>query len=266
VLTYKAGSWIAEAPASGGVTDHGNLTGLDDDDHKQYLAISGSRAMTGILKLGNNRITGLAAGTAATDAANLGQVLQSSALAGGDLSGTFANLSIAKLQGKTVSAAAPAAGDALVWNGANWAPAKVTAAAPQLNYLPLATITRRDNNFYQVWFNIDAPRNAAVVQKFDEQVELVNIVIQGEDSTAPNFLTDITGVIASTAERNVFHITLKKTEMPFMRFTFSLAKIMVKVEGVPLLMSLATYAKQNNIKFLGSEKDDFATIFVRVDL
>jgi hypothetical protein len=37
---------------TGGATDHGALTGLADDDHSQYLLVSGSRAMTGPLKLG----------------------------------------------------------------------------------------------------------------------------------------------------------------------------------------------------------------------
>lgn len=36
---------------AGGVTDHGLLTGLGDDDHVQYLLINGSRAMTGLLTL-----------------------------------------------------------------------------------------------------------------------------------------------------------------------------------------------------------------------
>lgn len=40
-----------------GVTDHGALTGLADDDHTQYLLISGSRAMTGDLNMGSNAIT-----------------------------------------------------------------------------------------------------------------------------------------------------------------------------------------------------------------
>jgi hypothetical protein len=38
-------------------TDHGSLTGLLDDDHTQYLLVSGSRAMTGALDLGSNNIT-----------------------------------------------------------------------------------------------------------------------------------------------------------------------------------------------------------------
>lgn len=41
-------SW--ETPSSG-VTDHGALTGLGDDDHSQYLLVDGTRAMTGELSL-----------------------------------------------------------------------------------------------------------------------------------------------------------------------------------------------------------------------
>lgn len=37
--------------ASGATTDHGNLIGLLDDDHTQYLLIDGTRAMTGSLAL-----------------------------------------------------------------------------------------------------------------------------------------------------------------------------------------------------------------------
>jgi len=38
--------------------DHGNLTGLGDDDHTQYVLASGTRAMTGAIDL-----TGIAAGS-----------------------------------------------------------------------------------------------------------------------------------------------------------------------------------------------------------
>ena len=43
--------------AGGGVSDHGDLMGLDDDDHLQYLLASGTRAMAGDLNLGSNDIT-----------------------------------------------------------------------------------------------------------------------------------------------------------------------------------------------------------------
>jgi hypothetical protein len=41
----------------GAVLDHGSLTGLGDDDHTQYLLVSGTRAMAGDLDMGGNNIT-----------------------------------------------------------------------------------------------------------------------------------------------------------------------------------------------------------------
>ena len=43
-------------PGSTGVTAHGDLTGLLNDDHPQYLLVSGARAMTGALDLGTHNI------------------------------------------------------------------------------------------------------------------------------------------------------------------------------------------------------------------
>lgn len=40
-------TWDALEPISGGVEDHGALTGLSDDDHPQYALADGSRAFTG---------------------------------------------------------------------------------------------------------------------------------------------------------------------------------------------------------------------------
>lgn len=46
------------APAStSSVSDHGNLIGLTDDDHPQYLLASGSRTLTGNLNMGGNSVT-----------------------------------------------------------------------------------------------------------------------------------------------------------------------------------------------------------------
>jgi hypothetical protein len=44
------------AGASAAVTDHGALTGLGDDDHMQYLLVSGTRAMTGNLDMNSGNI------------------------------------------------------------------------------------------------------------------------------------------------------------------------------------------------------------------
>lgn len=43
--------------AGGGVTDHGALTGLSDDDHTQYLLVNGTRAMTGDLDMGGQDVS-----------------------------------------------------------------------------------------------------------------------------------------------------------------------------------------------------------------
>lgn len=53
VLTWNSGSsrWEPQAAASG-VTDHGLLTGLSDDDHTQYLLADGTRALSGNLAVG----------------------------------------------------------------------------------------------------------------------------------------------------------------------------------------------------------------------
>jgi hypothetical protein len=48
---------IGGSSGSGGVTVHSALSGLDADDHVQYLLAAGTRAMTGDLSLGSNDIT-----------------------------------------------------------------------------------------------------------------------------------------------------------------------------------------------------------------
>jgi hypothetical protein len=47
---------IIAGASSGGTSEHGDLLGLADDDHVQYLLASGTRAMAGSLNMGNNAI------------------------------------------------------------------------------------------------------------------------------------------------------------------------------------------------------------------
>lgn len=53
---YYNGSEIGTGGGSGGVSDHGALTGLADDDHSQYLLANGNRFMSGNLSIGDNNI------------------------------------------------------------------------------------------------------------------------------------------------------------------------------------------------------------------
>lgn len=48
VLTKGASSIICVAPSTIGVTDHGNLTGLSDDDHTQYVTKAASCTISAI--------------------------------------------------------------------------------------------------------------------------------------------------------------------------------------------------------------------------
>lgn len=51
---------LPRSPGNGVVsaaTNHGSLTGLTNDDHHQYLLVSGTRAMTGALNMGGQAIT-----------------------------------------------------------------------------------------------------------------------------------------------------------------------------------------------------------------
>ena len=48
---------VRTSESGSGVSDHGALTGLGDDDHSQYLRVDGARALTGNLNLADHDIT-----------------------------------------------------------------------------------------------------------------------------------------------------------------------------------------------------------------
>ena len=54
--TDLRGLEASTSPGGGAITDHGNLSGLTDDDHTQYLLHDGTRPMTGQLDLDGNAI------------------------------------------------------------------------------------------------------------------------------------------------------------------------------------------------------------------
>lgn len=67
VLTADGAGGAAWEDPSGG--DHGALTGLADDDHTQYVLADGTRALTGDLSMGSNKLTNVTDPTSAQDAA-----------------------------------------------------------------------------------------------------------------------------------------------------------------------------------------------------
>lgn len=62
---FSGGGFAGDPGAPAGVTDHGALTGLADDDHTQYALVDGSRAFTGA-------ITTTSSGTATVPAVAVG--------------------------------------------------------------------------------------------------------------------------------------------------------------------------------------------------
>lgn len=46
-----------DTSGGGGVTDHGSLSGLSDDDHTQYLLVGGTRALAGAWDMGSQALT-----------------------------------------------------------------------------------------------------------------------------------------------------------------------------------------------------------------
>lgn len=54
-LIYNGSAWI-EISSGSGITDHGALTGLADDDHTQYLLVNGTRSMAATLDMNNNNV------------------------------------------------------------------------------------------------------------------------------------------------------------------------------------------------------------------
>lgn len=54
--------------------------------------------------------------------------------AGGDVTGSASNSTVARIQNRNVATSAPAVGDALVWNGSAWTPTTITGGSPTVQY------------------------------------------------------------------------------------------------------------------------------------
>jgi hypothetical protein len=126
-------------------TDHGNLSGLSDDDHLQYVHISEDRTIsadhtfTGDLSLPNTSIGKLKDVDLTTTPPTNGKALiwnsatskfvpgESFSLS--DFNNAIANTSINALEDVDTNTTAPLNGQALIWNGTNFVPGDVSVSA-----------------------------------------------------------------------------------------------------------------------------------------
>lgn len=102
---------------------HGDLLGLDDDDHLQYLLVDPTdRSLIADLDAAGYRVVGLPAAQANGQAVPYEQAVKTGDAAGGDLAGTYRNPDVVRLRGRSLSATAPSNGQVLVWTGSAWTP------------------------------------------------------------------------------------------------------------------------------------------------
>lgn len=107
-----SGESVSSGASTTGTSDHGELAGLGDDDHTQYLLVDGSRAMTGNLDMGSNNMTNVAGISGAAvgsdvqafdqglkDIADLADPNTDSVLGWDDSAGAFEFLTAAELSG-----------------------------------------------------------------------------------------------------------------------------------------------------------------------
>ena len=133
-----------------------------NDDHPQYLLLSGVRALTGNLLAGDFKVTGLGVGTEAGDAVPFEQAVKVSDAANGDVTGTYASLVVARLQGQPLAAAAPLSGQVLTFDGAAWMPAAPTTGGGGVTaHGALSGLLSDDHPQYLLLNGVRAPRTGS---------------------------------------------------------------------------------------------------------
>lgn len=272
VLTFSGGQWIAAPPAAGGGGGGatgpagGDLEGAYPDPTVAGLrgrVVSAAGPSTNQVLTWDGSQWG-PADVPAVDAIRPGDA------AGGDLTATYPNPTVAGLQTRPVSDAAPNAGDVLTWDElvSQWRPVALPAPPPPpapppavRMLLPFVTVMEEfsdGNAAFFLWFNLDAQRNRA------EIVELTRGSLRafGENpDPGVDFLerVSVLSVDPVAGQRNLFRCEIEKRP-PLLRFTFDLRRIQVRVGGSDVPIS--DYMKDSELNFVGFDGGNTVTTFV----
>lgn len=254
VLSFQGGRWLNAKPIAGG-TAGGDLQGTYPNPTIANLRgrpLSGNAPIAGQVLFFN--------GAQWVPSTISGGGGSPSGSAGGDLQGTYPNPTVAQLQSRSVSNAAPNDGDTLTWNASanQWQP---TARPSVVNMLPFATVipsSAQANAVYRLWFNIQAPGNDIGIADFSEGS--LKVFAETEDT---GFLSEVrVGSIKPVdGQRNVFDIQLEKS-IPFLRFQFDLRRISASGGKAGLPITLIKFVNDNRINYVGLTADAQVTVFV----
>jgi hypothetical protein len=112
-IVLDASGKIDNSMIDAAAIDHGQLTGLLDDDHTQYILVDGTRAFSSDQSMGGNKLTNLADAVGSTDAVPLGQLDSTATGEGASLIGiedAAGNFSAVNVEGALAEIAAASTG------------------------------------------------------------------------------------------------------------------------------------------------------------
>ncbi len=235
IIRFDGTNWIADVESGGGVTDHGALAGLGDDDHPHYLLADGSRPLSGNLSAGSNRLTDLPPSN------GNGQPIVQNQNAGGDLRERYPDPRLGAIQATPLDARDPEERDVLILREGRW-----VAGRPWI--LPFVTIQPMGDRFYALWFNLDAPSNQAEIAAIDD-----GLIVHRETGNG-TFLRRVGPETINPIIRNVFVVEVNQDSTP-LRFTFDLEQLRL-TDGTPVL----DWANRFGIWFVGQSGNRGETV------